>query len=248
MPSFGACTLPSGRSKPLTIVGMPRSASAGTIGSVPPERSSSGRRPSTRSKASCASFTAGASGATRPAGADDQRSISTWAPERRGVAHEPLHRERDLLHVLHRRQADGDVRLGLDRDDRLLEQRRSAGETVDVHRGARQRPLVELLGGAAVARRRALLVERGLSRDRRGPARPFLIGRRDDPAAQLVRLGHDGRERLHERVHRVQRGAAEDARVEVAVAGAHLDVEVDEPARPDVEGRDVRPPASRRRR
>ena len=55
--------------KPVTIVGMPLSTSAGTIGSVPPERTSSGRRPIVCSKASWASCTAGASGGTRPGSA-----------------------------------------------------------------------------------------------------------------------------------------------------------------------------------
>ena len=50
------------------IVGMPLSARAGTIGSVPPERTSAGRRPSARSKASRPSRIALASGGTSPGG------------------------------------------------------------------------------------------------------------------------------------------------------------------------------------
>ncbi len=69
----------AGRS-PVMIVGMPLSASAGTIGSVPPERISAGRRPSARSNASSPSWIAFASGGTRPGGDDDHSSTSTSAP------------------------------------------------------------------------------------------------------------------------------------------------------------------------
>ena len=52
-------------------------------------------------------------------------------------------------------------------------------------------------------------------------------------------LGHDARERLHQRVHRVQRAAAVEAGVQVALAGPHGHVEVREPARGDAELRDA---------
>src|SRR5919204_199169 len=48
----------SGSAKPVRIVGIPLSASAGTIGSVPPERTSRGRVPSARSNAWRPSWTA----------------------------------------------------------------------------------------------------------------------------------------------------------------------------------------------
>ena len=70
----------SGSPKPVMIVGIPLSARAGTIGSVPPVRISAGRTPSTRSKASSPSWIAFASGGTSPGGDDDQRSISSVAP------------------------------------------------------------------------------------------------------------------------------------------------------------------------
>ena len=48
-----------------------------------------------------------------------------------------------------------------------------------------------------------------------------------------------GRERLQQRVHRVERRTAVHPRVEVAEPGANLDVEVAEAPHGDVEGRDV---------
>ena len=78
--SFGEWICESGRPKPVITVGMPLSASAGTIGSVPPERISAGRRPSARSNASSPSWTAFASGGTSPGGDDDHSSTSTSAP------------------------------------------------------------------------------------------------------------------------------------------------------------------------
>ena len=47
-------------------------------------------------------------------------------------------------------------------------------------------------------------------------------------------------ERLHEDVDGVERSTAEDARMEILLAGANTDMEVDEPPRPDVEGRHAR--------
>ena len=47
----------SGSAKPVRIVGMPLSASAGMIGSVPPERVRIGRTPNAVSNASCAILT-----------------------------------------------------------------------------------------------------------------------------------------------------------------------------------------------
>ena len=98
------------------------SASAGTIGSVPPERRRSGRVPSTRSNASWASFTAGASGGDEAGGRDDQRSTSSVGAGGRRLAEQPLERGRDLL----RRPGPGASRIEtfasrLDRKHRLLE-------------------------------------------------------------------------------------------------------------------------------
>ena len=66
---MGEWILASGSENPVMIVGMPLFVSAGTIGSVPPERVSVGRTPSTRSNALSPSCTALASGGTMPAGA-----------------------------------------------------------------------------------------------------------------------------------------------------------------------------------
>ena len=65
--------------KPVMIVGIPFASRAGTIGSVPPERTSSGRPPSTYSNASRPYWIGAASGRMRPAGTPFH-SISTLAP------------------------------------------------------------------------------------------------------------------------------------------------------------------------
>jgi hypothetical protein len=98
--SFGEWTLLSGRAKPVRIVGMPLSASAGTIGRVPPERVRMGLIPKPRSNASCAILITGASAATSPgrvepgssstsivapSGADSCRSRSTSGATAVGV-------------------------------------------------------------------------------------------------------------------------------------------------------------------
>ena len=68
---------------------------------------------------------------------------------------------------------------------------------------------------------------------------PLLLCRGRDSRAELVRQGDDRLQGLHERVHGVQRGAAEHPGVEVALAAREAHVEVDEPARAEVEGRHV---------
>ena len=166
--SASGCCRP-GIAKPVRIVGMPLSASAGTIGRVPPLRSSSGRLPSTRSKASRASCTAGASAGISPAGADDQRSISSSAPVGAASRRRRSNAARDGLDVLPRREPDGDVGLGSGREHGLLQVGLAALDPVDVDGRLGERARVELLGGMLVLR---LARRRRRARRRRDPARP----------------------------------------------------------------------------
>ena len=69
--------------KPLTMVGMPRSASTASSGSVPPRRISTGGTPQARSSASAASLSAGSCGSNSD-GSASSHSISTCAS--RGAA------------------------------------------------------------------------------------------------------------------------------------------------------------------
>ena len=77
------------------------------------------------------------------------------------------------------------------------------------------------------------------------PAGELRVGRRDDALAE--RFGEpavasdDPRDHDRERVRGVERRAAVDARVEIALAGAEGDVEVEETARRDHEHRQVLP-------
>ena len=95
---------------------------------------------------------------------------------------------------------------------------------------------VELLGRALVGRPGALGSEDLGPRVELAPARDLFVARPDDPGAQGLGnapvAGQDGGERLHERVRRVQRRAAEDSGVQIALAGSHAHVEVgDAPGR-----------------
>ena len=133
--------------------------------------------------------------------------------------------------------------------------RRAAHDAVHVDGRLRPGADVELVRGARrPSRARALpssIVAPGASSAQCGE---LLLGRR---ARRPARSGSGRRpsspgstppQRLHERVHRVQRRAAEDAGVQVALAGPHPNVEVDEPAGCDVEHRARRARASPRRR
>ena len=82
--SFGEWMFESGSEKPVSTVGIPFFASAGTIGSVPPDRISSGRTPSARSNASRPSWIALDDWSTRPGSLCAQSSTSSSAPA--GVA------------------------------------------------------------------------------------------------------------------------------------------------------------------
>ena len=81
MRSFGEWMLLSGSEKPVTIVGMPLSCTAGRIGRVPPDRVRIGLIPNAVSKASCAILITGESAATRPGRVEPgNSSTSTVAP------------------------------------------------------------------------------------------------------------------------------------------------------------------------
>ncbi len=158
---------------------------------------------------------------------------------------------RDRRRILARREPDGHVRVRLHREHRLLQPRRAARDAVDVD--ARARPRC----GRRTPRRRARRpAARPGRRARRRPASTCqpasssaVGGTTPARAARAgVRRAEHGAEQRHERVHRVQRRAAVDARVEVARAGAHADVEVDESARGDVERGPPAPRACPRRR
>ena len=215
----------SGRPKPVMIVGMPLPASAGTIGSVPPERISAGRRPRTRSKASRPSWIALASGGTRPGGDDDQSS--TRAPRPSGAASRRSRSSagRDLLDLLPGREPDREVRDRLDRQHRLLQVRRAALDAVHVERGLGERAEVELLGRARVGRPRALLARArrrpaAARASRRAPPRSAGRSRCRSGSASRPSRAMSPRQRAHERVRGVQRGAAVDAGVQVALAAS----------------------------
>ena len=214
---------------------MPRSARAGTSGIVPPERRRSGRRPTTRSNASRPRRTAGASGGIRPAGALETALDLELCARRGCVAEEPLERGADLVGVLARGEPDRDVRLGEDRQHRLLEDGLAAGEPVHVDRGAREGAVVEGLGGLVVHRPRARLAEHDRAGLELGPRVDLLLRRRDDARPQLVGHGHDRLERLHERVDGVHGSAAEDARVQVALPCPEAHVEVGQAPHAEIE-------------
>ena len=167
--SFGEWMLLSGSAKPVMIVGMPLSASAGTIGSVPPERTSSGRRPKVFSNASRPSCTAGASGGTSPGGARRQARQLELGAVGSGLAEQSVERGRDLVDVLARREPDREVRLRRDRQHGLLQHRRAARDPVHVERGLGGRAQVELLGGRGVRAAHARLVEELRARARARP-------------------------------------------------------------------------------
>ena len=241
--SFGEWRFPSGRLKPETIAGIPLSASAATIGIEPPARSSSGRVPTVRSKASCPSRIAAESGGIRPGRELDSTLDLDLGAFRRRLAEQTLEDRGDLVGLLPGREPDRDVRLAHDRDHRLLEVRRPAGEAVDVDRRLGPGADVELVGRGRVRRSGALAGKLLRARHLAAPVGELLLGRRGDAGTEGLGhpavTGHHARQGLHQRVHAVQRGASVGPGVEVALARAYLDVEVAQAPRGDVEGRPV---------
>ena len=129
----------------------------------------------------------------------------------------------------------------LNRQHRLLQVGRAALDAVHVDGGLGERAEVELRGRGRVGRPGALARQLLGPGGELSPAGELRGRRRRDPGPE--RLGraavlrkHRGKD-LIERVQSVQRRAAEDARVKVAAAGVDAEVEVDEPARGEVEER-----------
>ena len=116
---------------------------------------------------------------------------------------------------------------------------RAALDPVDVERGLGERPHVEVLRGARIRRARALVGELAGAGGQLAPVRELALARREDPLAK--RLGQaavdrdDRAERLDQRVRRIERRAAVQPGVEVALAGAERHVEVRDAAGRDVE-------------
>ena len=240
--SLGAWMLASGSEKPEMMVGMPWSASAATIGSVPPERTSAGRTPSTRSNASWPSWIARASGGTIPGRAEDMRCTSSVAP--RGVASDQLlERSRDGVGILSRRQPHRHVRDCSYRKHRLLEARGPRLDAVDVERRLSGGADVELLGGRGIGGVGTLLRELGGAPRQLLPVLELLRRWRNDALPQRLGQSPVGRDqpvqRPDQRMRGVQRRPAVDAGVQIGRAGRELEMEVNEPAGSDVEGRDV---------
>ena len=232
--SASGCSRP-GSAKPVRIVGMPRSESAGTSGIVPPERRSSGRRPRTRSKASWARRTAGASGGISPGGDGRPPLDLELGALGRSLAQKALERRRRSP----RRPAR--ARAGWRRWPRREPAGRSSGGRAR-RRGSRSRRPPGRRTCAGRSSSAALRVQRPRARPRRARARP---GRAPATSSSSSSVGGMTPARSSsgsattassvriERVHGVQRRAAEHAGVEVALAGPQADVEVDEPrARP----------------
>ena len=124
------------------------------------------------------------------------------------------------------REPDREVRDRLDRQHRLLQVRRAALEAVDVERRLGERAQVELLGGARVGRPRALLGELVGAR-RAAPRQPASSSSVGGTMPLPQRLGEaavagdEPRDHRRERVGGVERSAAVDPGVQIALAGAH---------------------------
>ena len=153
------------------------------IGSVPPARDEDRPDPEGVSKASCAILTAcesgrrGRGGWRRPARARPSRPR---APPPAGVAR-PLPRPR---RDPGRGQADGEVRLRLRRDSRVLQAGLAADDPVDVDGRLGGRAEVELVGRALVVGDRARLAQHLLARRLLLPACALLGGGLDDADPQ----------------------------------------------------------------
>ena len=229
----------SGSPKPVMIVAMPRSVSAGTIGSVPPERISAGRTPIDALEGVEPELDRLRIRRDEPRrGEDDSRSTSIARARGRGLVEQPLERLGDLVDLLPGREPDREIRDRLDREHRLLKVRRAALEPVHVECRLGERPEVELLGGAVRSSRPRALEPRArrspfgscaqpASSASVGGTSPFRSGSARRPSCATMTREIV----LRERMRGVQRGPAVEPRVEVALTRPNRDVEVDEPAR-----------------
>ena len=123
--------------------------------------------------------------------------------------------------------------------------RRAALDPVHVERGLGERPQVELLGRARIHRSRALLRELVGARRQLGPTRELLVVGRYRPAPERLHepavLRDQPGDQHRQSMRSIQGAAAVHARVQVCVAGPQLQVEVDHPARRQVERRQPAP-------
>ena len=114
---------------------------------------------------------------------------------------------------------------------------------MDVDRGLGPRAHVELSSGGRVRGPSADVREDLVAGRHRPPAFDLLCSRSGDSDPQrhgkATLPWKNGRESLDERVHGVESGTPVQARVEVALPGAHADVEVAEPSKSGVEGGDA---------
>ena len=105
---------------------------------------------------------------------------------RSAFTQQPLDDGRDLLDLLPGRETDRHVRDRLDRQHRLLQERRAGRDAVHVDRRLGERAQVEVGRGRGVLRPRALLGELVAAGRQLRPARELLVGRHRAPDAQLV--------------------------------------------------------------
>ncbi len=115
---------------------MPLSASAGTIGSVPPVRSEERTFPERTLEGVLRQLDGGRLGRDEPRWSRRPALDLELGAFGGRLAQEPLEGCGDLVDVLARRKPDGDVRLGVHREHRLLKDRRAAGEAVHVEAGS----------------------------------------------------------------------------------------------------------------
>ena len=161
---------------------------------------------------------------------------------RERAAQQPLEGRRDLLAALAGGQAHGEARLGALGHDRA---RLAGGDAVHVDRGAGHRAHVQLLGRAGVGGAGAGLRQQPVAGRQLLPGLELLGRRRLQAGAQRLRraaglgVGEHGGEQPVQDVDRVERRAAELARVGGPLARGHDEVRPDHAARADRQRRRV---------
>ena len=221
---------------------MPLSASAGTIGRVPPERVRIGLIPKALLERVLRDLDHGRVGGdeSRPRRARQLLDVDRGALGR-GLVQQALDLGRDGRRRLSGREPDGEVRLRLADHRRVLEPGLAAENAAHLDGGLGGRAEVELLRRLRVVRHRPGLTEDVDAGRLHRPARALLLGDRRDPDAKRIRHAavarQDPGECLVQRVDRVQRRVAVHPGVEVALAGLDAQVEGGEPAGRDRERR-----------
>ena len=235
--SFGEWMFDSGSAKPVTIVGIPLSPSAGTIGSVPPRaRAAAAGRARARTRRA-ASWIAGASGGDEARRRAPTSSISTLGARGRRLAQQPL----DLGARSSRRPAparDGPRSSPAPPPGAPSSGGRgvAAEDPVHVERRLGDRAQVELLGRGGVGRTAPASRSSSAPGVQLAPARPApppiggTIPARSGSGSRPSR-GRTPAERLASA--RASRSARRPvhAGVQIARAGAHSSVEVHDAAR-----------------